>query len=196
MKATFALVLLLSVLFCRVAHADTSPGFVRIACVPAAGLLDVEYRALHDSVSVDPKREQERSAQLARAGFHDPHHLKFSCVIGGITYAIVADQDPGSERICGGDPEVYLTLMRDGEKLLSNVIFGESCNRLPSVMRITAGDGPNSWRGRETQVCYATGNEADPAFCDWTFGQQLEFDKRFPLDQKRVERIAARAEYR
>lgn len=196
MKTAFALALLFSMLFCRVAHADTSPGFVRIACVPEAGLLDVEYRSLHDSVSVDPKMEQERSAQLARAGFHDPHHLEFSCEIGRITYGIVADQDATSEQMCGGVPEIYLTVTRDGERLLSNVIFGQSCNGLPSVMRITAGDGAKSWRGRETQVCYATGKETDPIFCDWTFGKQAEFGKRFPLDQKRVERIATRAEYR
>jgi hypothetical protein len=196
MKALFAVALLLSMLFCRVSRADTSPDFVRIACVPEAGLFDVEIRSLHDSVSGDPKGEHERSALLAQAGFHDPRHLRFSCVLGGITYDILADQDPISDRMCGGDPEVYLTVTRDGEKFFSNVIFGESCNQLPSVMRLTIGDGPKSWRGRETQVCYATGKDSDPIFCDWTFGKQADFDKRFPLDEERVKRIATRQERR
>lgn len=196
MKALFALALLFSMLFCRVSRADTSPDFVRIACVPEAGLLDVEYRSLHDSVSGDPKGAHQRSALLAQAGFHDPHHLKFSCVLGGVTYAIIADQDPTSERMCGGAPEVFLTVTRDGEKFVSNVIFGESCHQLPSVMRITVGDGPQSWRGRETQVCYATGKKFAPVFCEWTFGTKAEFDKRFPLDETRVHRVAAREERR
>jgi hypothetical protein len=196
MKAVFAFALLLSMLLCRVSRADTSDDFVRIACVPEAGLLDVEFRSLHDSVSSDPKGQHERSSLLAQAGFHVPRHLKFSCVLGGITYGILADQDPTSDRMCGGDPEVYLTVTRDGEKFFSNVIFGESCNQLPSVMRFTVGDGPKSWRGRETQVCYATGKDTDPIFCDWTFGKQAEFDKHFPLDEKRVQRIATRQERR
>lgn len=196
MKAWFALALLLSMLFCRAAQADTSPDFVRIACVPDAGLLDVEYRTLHDSVSHDPKEERARGALLAKAGFHDPHQLKFSCVLGGVTYNIAADQDAPSQRMCGGSPEVHVTVSRNGEPLLSDVIFGESCNQLPSVMRLTVGDGPKSWRGRETQVCYATGKESDPVFCDWTFGMQSQFDMRFPLDGKRVEKIATGQEHR
>lgn len=196
MKAWFAFALSLSMLFCRVAQADTSPGFVRIACVPETGLLDIEYRTLHDSVSRDPNGEQARGELLARAGFHDPHQLKFSCVLGAATYNIAADQDPTSERMCGGSPEVYVTVTRDGQPLLSNVIFGESCNQLPSVMRLTVGDGPKSWRSRETQVCYATGKESDPFFCDWTFGKPSQFDMRFPLDEKRVEKIATRQERR
>lgn len=196
MKAWFARALLLSMLFCRVALAETSPDFVRIGCVPEAGLLDVEFRTLHDSVSHDPKGERTRAALLAQAGFHDPHQLKFSCVLGGVTYNIAADQDATSQRMCGGSPEIYVTVTRNGEPLLSNVIFGESCNQRPSVMRLTVGDGPKSWRGRETQVCYATGKESDPFFCDWTFDKQSQFDMRFPLDEKRVEKIATRQERR
>jgi hypothetical protein len=49
--------------------------------------------------------------------------------------------------VCGGD---------------SVGVPGASCNALPNVTRLIVADGPASWRGRETQVCYATGEAADP----------------------------------
>jgi hypothetical protein len=190
------LALLLAALLTNVARADTVKDFVRISCVPEAGLLDIEYRSLHDSVAGSPDKQAERDAVLARAGFRDPRGLKFSCTLGGTTYAVSSTQDAPSERMCGGSPEVYLSVTRGGDKLLSDVVFGESCHQQPSVTRITVGDGPQSWRGRETQVCYATGKDADAVSCEWTFGKQAEFDKRFPIDEKRVQRIVGHGEMR
>lgn len=193
-SAGFAL--LVGTLLFHAAKADTMKDFVRLACVPEAGLLDVEFRNLHDSVAGDPRGPDQRNAMLAREGFHDAHGLKFSCELGEVTYSISAEQDPPSERMCGGNPEIYLTVTRGGEKFFTNVIFGESCNRLPSVMRFAVGDGPNSWRGRETQVCYSTGKETDPVVCEWTFGNRANFDKRFPIDGQRLQRIVSHQESR
>jgi len=180
------------------ARADATQDFVRIACVPEAGLLDIEYRGLHDSVagSGAPGTQAERNAVLARAGFYLPRGLAFTCKLGDATYTITSQQDDISERMCGASPEIALTVMRGKEKLLAGVYFGESCHQQPSVMRITVGDGPRSWRGRETQVCYATGKDGDAQSCDWTFGAQAAFDKRFPLGQERVQKIVGREERR
>jgi hypothetical protein len=196
MKSLAVFALLLAALFAQLAQADTVRDFVRIACVPEIGLLDVEFRSLHDSVSGDPTGKDDRTAILSKAGFHDPRGLKFSCDLGGVTYLITADQDETSERLCGGDPEVVLSVTRAGAKLFSNVVFGESCHQLPSVNRFAIGDGPKSWRGRETQVCYTTGKDPDPGYCDWTFGAQAQFDKRFPIDQDRIGRIVSKQEHR
>jgi hypothetical protein len=196
MTKLVAFALMVSTLLFHAAKADTTKDFVRLACVPEAGLLDVEYRNLHDSVAGDPKGPAERNAILARQGFHDPHGLKFSCELGGVTYFISAEQDPTTERMCGGAPEVFLTVTRGGKKFFTDVVFGESCNGLPSVMRFSVGDGPKSWRGRETQVCYSTGKETDPVFCDWTFGNGANFDKRFPIDGQRLQRIVSHQERR
>lgn len=169
---------------------------MRLACVPEAGLLDVEYRYLHDSVADDPQNREARKTVLTQAGFYDPHGLRFSCVLSGVSYLVSAEQGPTSNFLCGGSPEIYLTVTRDGASLLSNVVFGTSCHRLPSVTRLTIGDGPHSWRGRETQVCYSSGKDEDPAHCDWTFGDKAEFDKRFPIDEERVRAIGTRVERR
>jgi hypothetical protein len=58
-------------MLCRETYADTLKHFVRIACVPETGLLDVESRFLHDSVAddPDPAGQKERDAYLAQSGF-------------------------------------------------------------------------------------------------------------------------------
>lgn len=196
MKALAIFFLVLGMSLCCAAQADTSPVFVRIACVPEAGLLDVEGRHLHDSVAGKLHDRDRRNKILSKAGFHDPHGLTFSCRLGATTYLVSAEQAPTSNQMCGGSPEVYLRVTRDGAPFLSDVVFGSSCKELPSITRITVGDGPRSWRGRETQVCYATGKTDQPALCDWTFGASAVFDTRFPIDQDRVRKIATRQERR
>jgi hypothetical protein len=158
-------------------------------------LLDVESRYLHDSVSGDPdsKGQAERDARLAQSGFYDSHTFKLSCVLGGVDYLITTQQGEPTNAMCGGDPGVFLTVTRNGEKLFSDVIFGGFCGA-PSVMRFTIGDGPRSWRGRETEVCYSSGKDSDPDQCEWTFGGAAEFAKRFPVDQARIQKIVTRQE--
>jgi hypothetical protein len=177
------------------ARADTVKSLVRIACVPAIGLLDIESRALHDSVA-GGEGNAERKADLERAGFYDPHGLNISCKLGDVTYQITAEQDPPANKICGADPDVVLSTTRGGKPFVSQVTFGTSCNEQSVVTRITIGDGPHSWRGRETQVCYSTNKSGDAEHCDWTFGQAVQFEKRFPIDQARIEKIVSKQEYR
>lgn len=178
------------------AQADTMKSLVRISCVPKIGLLDVEFRDLHDSVATAPTGQGDRQPLLAQAGFQDPHRLKFSCDLDGITYLITAEQDSPTNKICGASPEVYLTVTRAGEKLVSKAVFGASCNGSPSVNRITIGDGPKSWRGRETQVCYSSGKLGSAGVCDWTFGTPAQFANRFPVDQDRLQQLANEQEHR
>jgi hypothetical protein len=179
----------------NVAQADTMKSVVRISCLPAIGLLDIEFRALHDSVA-SGDRESDRKRVLEQAGFYDPHGLKFSCNLGAADYQITAEQDLPVNKICGPDPEVYLSTTRGGERFVTHVTFGTSCNEQTAITRITIGDGPNSWRGRETQVCYSTNKRGEPEHCDWTFGKPDEFEKRFPIDQDRIQRIVSKQEYR
>lgn len=196
MKKIIMSAVLVGSLFVHVAHADTMKSLVRISCVPETGLLDIEFRNLHDSVAIDTNGHARKEI-LVKAGFHDPHDLNFSCDLGGNIYQITAEQDPTSNKICGADPEVSLTVTRAGEKFVSHVVFGTSCNQIPSIARITIGDGPNSWRGRETQVCYSRGRSGESNEpCDWTFGKPAQFEKRFPIDQDRIRRIVDKQEPR
>lgn len=199
-KAVIAFALVLSLLAGGTAHADTSKHVVRLACVPAAGLLHLETDYLHDSVAVDPANQAGRDAVLAQAGFYDAHALSVTCELGAATYVISTKQDVVSERMCGGDPEIYLTVKRNGQLVLDDVPFGQTCNQIPSVKRMVVGDGPNAWRGREMQVCYATGRSTavgfEPDYCDWTFGAPAQFEQRFPVDRARIEKIVTHTERR
>ncbi|QYF91668.1 hypothetical protein KY495_12715 [Massilia sp. PAMC28688] len=190
MKALFAFAIVIGM--SPAAHADTTKELVRIACVPEAGLLDVEIRGLHDSVATDPKHRVRREAILAKAGFHDPRGLKSSCVLGNVTYLVTTERGAQSNAICGASPHVYLTVTRNGEKLFSDVIFGSSCQELPSLTRFTVGDGPHSWRGRETRACYSPGTQEAGEVCEWTSGDAAQFSRRFPVEQETISQILTR----
>lgn len=192
MKYVTPLVLLLGMLLLRTAHADTSPDFVRIACVPENGLLDVEARQLHDSVAGQPRAPSGPGTALSRAGFHRPDGLRFTCDLDGARYTISSEQGESSNAMCGGSPPMSLTVTRNGTVIFSDVMFGYSCLQRPSLMRFTIGDGAKSWRGRETLACYATGQDGDVDQCEWTSGSDAEFNKRFPVDQAAIGRIVNR----
>lgn len=198
MRYLLVLVLMVATLLPGVSHADTSHDFVRITCVPENGLLDVEYRLLHDSVAGKPGAEKSGVATaLSKAGFHRPRGLRFTCDLDGANYVIAAEQAETSNFMCGGSPDIVLNVTRNGIGLFTDVIFGASCNQLPSLMRFTIGDGANSWRGRETHACYASGNDRDTEHCEWTSGpQQAWLVPHFPVDQDAIGRIVKRTRFR
>lgn len=197
MRYIFASLWLMTALVSPVAFADVSNPFVRVACVPEAGLLDVEWRMLHDSVSSasGARGRIRRGASLGKAGFHDPHSFKMSCRLGPISYQISTTQAEQTNFLCGGSPDIYLTVTRNGKKFLSDVILGGLCGRV-AAMRITIGDGPKSWSGRETEFCYWSANDEVRQRCEWTFGGPEVFDQRFPVDDERLRKILTGEERR
>lgn len=188
MKLLFVFLALLSTLLFRPSYAD-SKRFVRISCVPQAGLLDLEHRYLAENVwsAGSPQEQKKRSAALAQSGFHDPHALKISCVLGGVTYLITTEQGEPSNAMCGGDPGVDLTVTRNGEEILSRVFFGTACGQA-SVTRLTIGMSARSKREQETELCYSSGLDGVPDYCEWT-SRTDDFRKNFPVDEDRLIRI-------
>lgn len=169
------------------ARADTMYGFVRIACVPETGLLDIEYRGLHDNVvgRAGDGKEPEPAGALARSGFLDPRGLTSRCTLGDAAYVVSAARDVRSNRMCGGDPEIYLSVTRNGAAFVTDVAFGDSCHGLPSVSRLTLGDGPTNRRRPEAEICYLAGDGTPSQRCEWVFD---DLGRRFPLDQAAVRR--------
>ncbi|PRC94516.1 hypothetical protein [Solimicrobium silvestre] len=183
----FPFVFILPVMFlCTSAHADVTYGFVRIACIPENGMLDVEYRGLHDSV-VDAAitGQVDKSGMLSKNGFHDPHGLHFQCKLNGADYVISAEQDTISNRMCGGSSDIYLSLARNGVALIRNVVFGNSCYGLPSLTQFTLGEGSSVRDNREAKFCFSLGEETTADKCEWIFGTD-EFEKRLPIDQAAI----------
>jgi hypothetical protein len=176
---------------CAGARADNTYDFVRIACVPANGMLDLEYRRLHDSVAgalwKDP-RESPKS--LLEHGFHRARGLDTSCTIGKATYVIRATQDEETGGLNGACPEVFLDVSRNGKPFFRKVVLGDSCNGHPSLRRFTVGEFTRQG-GPEAEVCYTSaGDQGLPLYqerqaCEWIFGEQ-DFAKRFPVDEAAI----------
>jgi len=183
------------------ARADVTYDFVRYACVPENGMLDVEYRGLHDSVAGIRSNDPAESPKvLQQNGFYRARGFQATCTIGHATYVIKASQDEPSNAICGGVPSVYLDVTRNGKPFFHNVLFGDaSCNRQPSLQRFTIGEIAPSWRdGAEALACYSSGRDdtamqgaQPPQVCQWTFGE-ADFAKRFPVDERAIGNIFVR----
>lgn len=195
MKSLFVFFLLLSSLLCRPSYADPHR-FIRVACVPEAGLLDIEPRYLADKVwsAASPQEQPRRNAVLSQAGLHDPHALKISCALGGDNYVISTEQGEPTNALCGGDPCVGLTVTRNGEKILSRVSFGPACGQA-SVTRLTMSVSTILKHAQETEFCYSSGKDGVPDYCEWT-GDINDFRKNFPVDDERLGRIARHQERR
>jgi hypothetical protein len=193
MKSLIALAGLLMLLVSAAARADVTYDFIRLACVPEVGMLDVEYRGVHDTVAGDMHDGDMRHADALRQhGFYPARGLDVSCQLGQVAYHITARQGEASERgMCNADPTVYLTVTRNGLPVLRDVVFGTNCNNFPAVQRITFGDGPAIMRGPEASVCFVnTDILVDKTSCQWFFKKSGEFKKNFPIDQADVARRA------
>ena len=49
------------------------------------------------------------------------------CKLGKVSYRVEALQGPFSERRCGAQPPLTITLTRDGRRLISKAVFGVNC---------------------------------------------------------------------
>jgi hypothetical protein len=183
------------------ARADVTYDYVRIACVPETGLLDVQYRGLHDAVTGRRVGDTAQSrAALEAHGFYRPRGLLFTCKLGDVSYVIKAEQDePREQGMCSADPAVWLDVSRNGAPMFRKVVFGGNCEQMPALTRLTIGDGlpPESWAppdsATEAHVCYTSGRDNESETCKWLFGKR-EFAKTFPLDQHGIARLAGRPE--
>jgi hypothetical protein len=181
-------------LACGAARADVVYDFVRVACVPEAGMFDLEYRGVHDTVAgFIHGGDMQRANALRQHGFHLARGLDVRCQLGQVAYRVTAQQAEPGNQMCGASPEVYLTVTRNGAPVLRDVVFGPSCNSYPSVQRITFADGPAITRAPEAMICYLSSDfVVDRTFCDFFQKKNGDFDKKFPIDQSEVERRVER----
>ena len=184
MRIKFLLALLLLLLGSS-ARADYTVDFVRISCIRDAQFLDVEYRGIHNpAITALTEHGTVHTDVLARHGFFDPGKLSYECSLPESKYKVVATQEGWSERgMCAAAPEIFLSLYRDGDPLLEQVVFGQSCFGNPSVTRITIEDGKQGWYSREVEVCFTRGTSETPDKCVWFFSNLGDGFKKFPLRQ-------------
>lgn len=204
MKRWTTILAALPLCWCTGARADVTYDFIRYACVPENGMLDVEYRGLHDAVAGALwDKPTETPKALQRQGFYRARGFQATCTVGKATYVIRATQDlPNEHVMCGETPEVYLDVTRNGKPLFHDVVFGDdSCSNVPSLKRFTVGEITFPWRREgppEVQACYSNGRpdtyEAglEPRqICQWTFGEE-DLRKRFPVDEDAIRKRMVR----
>jgi hypothetical protein len=154
----------------------------------------VESRGVHDTVAGDMHDgDMRRANALRQYGFYPARGLDMTCQLGKVAYHITVSQAEASDRgTCNATPTVYLTVTRNGQPVLRDVVFGVNCNNFPAVERVTFGDGPAIMRDPEATVCLVnTDILTNRTYCAWFFKGSGEF-KDFPIDQADVERRAKR----
>jgi len=176
------------------AHADFTYDFVRISCIQESEFLDIEYRDIHNNAvdAVAGDQFKNRFLLWAKHGFFDPRKLSYKCTFTKkdrdstthqSTYKVVTKKAEQGNGPCGGAPEIYLSLYKNDQVLINNVVFGNSnsCYGSPAISRIyIQGQGPE-----EAQICFRknsnTGEEPPKDKCEWSFGKEM-----FPIDQSKV----------
>jgi hypothetical protein len=152
--------------------ADYSVNFLRITCIPETRFFEVEYKAVPgDAVFIgagfDEKETKKRLDAWEKRGYFDPRDFRCECKLPDSTYVVTSTQPPASERgTCSGAPNITLSLSRNGEKWLDNIIFGSNCPGGPSVTSISIRDGQQGWDARNVELCIASSDDS-LGFCDF-----------------------------
>lgn len=169
------------------AQADWFVNFVHITCIPEARYLAFEVKDIEGSyvlmeTQFDDKKRAQRMALWKKNGYFDPSKLTFECHMPESTYKITATQPPASAHgQCGAAPSITLSLLRNGEPYLSNVMFGGDCFGGPSVTRVELSDGLNGWDTRQLTVCIAPRGT-----CEFLSETYSAISKSIPIDQHKL----------
>jgi hypothetical protein len=153
------------------ARADWGFDFVRLACIPESGYLQLEYKVVSGrDVLTDAQLDDTKTAERLRAwerhGFLDPHHLKRTCRLAEATYVIeTAQAPPAASGTCGGAPRIALDVTHNGERLFTDVPLGPNCIRGPGVANVEVSEPPAGWGGRTMTVCVF--NDAEQTRCKY-----------------------------
>jgi hypothetical protein len=168
------------------AHADYDVPFVRVACIPEARLLDIEFRPMHNgNVAGTPKQVWPKH------GFYDPTRLDLKCTLPQSSYRIVTSQEHPEYGHCVAYPEVRFSLLRNGATLVRDIVLGESCPAgAPSITRLTIQEAVPGYTDTEAEVCVRYGADGAQSRCDWVFGGENFKFVFSPLDTERLDELA------
>ncbi len=188
-RALFAFAVLL-IVGIRPAFADWPMEFVRLTCIPEARYFRVEYMPVSGpSVLLESEFDDEKRAKrlLAweKAGFHEPSNLTYECALPESLYKLTAHQPPPSNGECGGAPSISLSLFRNGQPILENVIFGNDCFGGPTVIGAEITDGLDGWDTRALRLCLSQ-RGAPPRMCEFLSETYGDITKAIPITQQKV----------
>jgi hypothetical protein len=187
---------------CLNGFAQPMPVFIRITCIPEVYVLRFEYVWFVDPVAFsdeesDDKLIQQRILVWEKNGFHLPTNLDYECRLSDAVYRIKATQPPPrGTGACGGAPPITLSLTRDNQEVLKEVVFGEDCNERPTVTNVTVVDTPPDWGEHSITFCIDSAGGAPKSPLIWSM-LPLGWDgavPALPIDQKKVESYVKRGQ--
>lgn len=185
MKHAWSAPLLLAI--AAAAHADYTVDFARIACIPQARFLDIEYRGIHNSAVDAPADSADGGDAWARNGFFAPGDADVRCKLAESDYRVVVTRDEIRELgMCGAAPLAYLTLYRNGKVVLDKAIFGQPCFPRHSITRVTIQDGKAGYYSREAEICLRN-HQTSQTDCTWSFDLRDDWPQ-VPLGQDAVDK--------
>ena len=68
---------------------------------------------------------KKRMHRWEEAGYYDPTNLKYECRLSSAAYTLIVKQAPSGGH-CNAPGIITLSLLRDGVKVISEVVFGSS----------------------------------------------------------------------
>ena len=180
------------------AFADYSYDFVRISCIKEIQFLDIEYKSIHNTAIDSIFADRDSPLKIwSKHGFFSPKKLYYECPFAHtdtyyssqITYKLVTKQAEGGNGMCGGAPEIFLSLYRNNELFIDNVVFGGSCIGNSSISHIYI-SGVSGKYPEEAQICFqknSTTGEPPQEKCEWFFdNENFTKFKKFPINQEVV----------
>ncbi|QEY14719.1 hypothetical protein D0C16_01250 [Cellvibrio sp. KY-GH-1] len=187
MKKLFS-IFLLAMVISNNTYADYDYQFLRIACIPEAGFLDISHQFVHNTAIDVPVKNVYQIFE--ESGFYSPHKLDIKCKFAGGEYRIVATQEEPYSGMCGATPDILLSLYRNEKLMIENVIFGYSCFNNPSVNKIYIHASKNEYPPKEMEVCLSNNSSTEKVKkeeCKWFFSNYIEsYEKMFPLNSNRL----------
>lgn len=181
-------ILLIAVVFSKNSYADFDYQFLRVACIPETGFLDISHQFIHNT-AIDASVKNVYQI-FEKNGFYIPHKLDIKCKLSEGEYRIVTSQAEIYGGMCGATPEISLSLYRNDKLMIKNLVFGYSCFNNPSVNQIYIQDSKKEYP-TEIEVCLSNNNSDDKLRkekCEWFFDTYKDqYEKMFPLDSKRLE---------
>jgi hypothetical protein len=194
LNKTVTIFILSYLLFCFIATTSLADEFefIHVSCIPETRYFEVEYKSVPtDAVLIGTDYEKEGKQRLnawKKRGYYEPSNFSYECKLPDSTYLITANQPPGRESgMCGASPSITLSLTRNGDKWLNNVVFGANCFGVPSIMRISIRDGQEGWDTRNADLCILPSNDI-PEYCEYLSETYQDIGKVMPLTQEDLAR--------
>lgn len=185
-------------LFPGTASADWSMDFVRITCIPEARYFRFDFTPVSGSAVLleaqfdEIKRKQKLQA-WEKQGYYEATNLNYECSLPESTYKITATQPPARERgMCGGTPQITLSLIRNGTPILDKVIFGDDCFGGPTVLGAEITDGLQGWDTRQMTLCLSPGDNS-PKKCEFLSETSSAISKAIPINQEKVDKYVGKS---